>query len=96
MLNKTDPFQWLSNQLVCEINKLNEGWAIFDADGELQIQKIDEDKIFESDDSAIRFVLRKAFQNPNGIHSAAIILAMSDNKKEYDLITEIYLEDESK
>jgi len=93
MLNKTDPFQWLKRQLICEINKLNEGWAVFDADGKLQIQRLDEDNIFESDESAVKFVLRKAIQNPDGIYSAAIILAMSDNKEEYDLITKIYLDD---
>ncbi len=81
--------QYLTIQLHCEIAKLNEGWDIFECDGKDQIQRIDEDNIFESDDNAVKFVIRKAIQNPTGIHAQAILMVYDDD---CELINEIYNE----
>lgn len=92
-MNMNKVVQDLEKQIHCEIRILNEGWSIFNADGVDQIQKIDEDEIFLNDESAIRFVLRKAIQNPIGIHSLAIMLVSKGNKEELELINKIYEDD---
>ena len=81
--------QYLTHQLHCEISKLNEGWSIYECDGKDQIQANGEDDIFNGDDAAIRFVLRKAIQNPTGIHAQAILRVYDDD---FELINEIYNE----
>lgn len=43
-----------------EAQALLEGWSLFDVDGRWQLQRVDEDKKFESDAEAIIFVASKA------------------------------------
>jgi hypothetical protein len=39
---------------------IDEGWALFDSDGCLDLQRIDEDEIFDNDQDAIDYVRNEA------------------------------------
>lgn len=54
-----------------EAQAVSEGWALFDVDGRLQLQKDDEQAKFESDADAIIFVALKAHAG-SAYHRAAL------------------------
>ena len=81
--------EYLTHQLHCEIAKLNEGWSIFECEGKNQIQAVYDDNVFNEDDAAIRFVLRKAIQTPTGIHAQVILMVYNDD---FELINKMYNE----
>ena len=67
---------------------MQEGWAIFDCNGDggrWQLQRIDEDEKFPSDDEAWTFVTDKA-RSGSAYHRCAIEYLRDHNPGEYALI----------
>jgi hypothetical protein len=50
----------MSDPLFDNNRAASEGWAIWDANGELQLQKCDDHPTFETDDQAWEYVIAKA------------------------------------
>jgi hypothetical protein len=65
---------------------LKEGWDIFDStgsvDGNLQLQKVDEDRVFEDDKEALKHVINKADQGSEP-HKEALRRLVEHNPKEF-------------
>lgn len=63
----------------------NEGWGVFDVDGnetEFQIQKSDDAAIFETDQEAWSFVISKAF-NGSALHQKAVAFIKANSPAEF-------------
>jgi hypothetical protein len=65
----------------------SEGWGLFDADGEIQLQRIDDTAKFSSDDEAHAFV-RKAVSENSEIHVKVKDILQAHSPDEYARIFE--------
>lgn len=60
-----------------------QGWNLFDADGEPQVQRDDEQSVFDDDSEAWLFVLREAKRNPESAAAKALALVRRQSPAEY-------------
>lgn len=60
-----------------------QGWNLHDAEGELQIQREDDQMVFPGDDEAWLFVLREAKRNPASAAAKALALVQARSPVEY-------------
>jgi hypothetical protein len=63
----------------------SEGWALFDADGKIELQRIDELGIFSKDEDAHEYVKVGAVSG-SSLHLKAKEILMVHNPKEHDLV----------
>lgn len=69
-----------------------EGWGIFHTGEQnathnlYELQRIDEDDVFSSDDDAIKFVVDEAIKHPKGIHADALLFLAYQSPNEIDNI----------
>ncbi|MBG6083037.1 hypothetical protein [Rubrivivax gelatinosus] len=65
-----------------------QGWGLFDAEGELQIQRLDESGLFADDAAAWQFVIAQAAQNPHCAAAAALNQIHRDSPLEWQRLVE--------
>ncbi|GIC77168.1 hypothetical protein [Moritella sp. F3] len=63
----------------------SEGWALFDADGEIQLQKIDEMETFAKDEDAHEFV-KTAAEKSSKLHLKVKDILRFHSSKEFDIV----------
>jgi hypothetical protein len=63
----------------------SEGWALFDAEGEVQLQKVDELGVFPKDEVAHAFVKELADKGSQ-LHCKVKSILKEHNPKEHDLV----------
>jgi hypothetical protein len=76
-------------QIFDDTQAMTEGWSIFDcgdsANGRWQLQRVDEDKVFQNDEAAWKFVAEKALAG-SAYHRSAIEYLRAHSPVEYDSI----------
>lgn len=86
--NPFDPYKYPDDldMLYRVANRLgHEGWVLVDDDGceSLRLQRIDDAEIFNTDIEAVEFVINKAMENLDGLHSEVLkfVFGMSDDDR---------------
>jgi hypothetical protein len=78
-------------QTITSFNEvLKEGWDLFDStgsvDGNLQLQKVDDDRVFEDDKEALKHVINKAGEGSQP-HKEALRRLVEYNPKEFLILS---------